>query len=262
MGMATVFSARIAAPAEEWEDYDQDDDQGWYEDGAYIANTTTHEHHPPDSSMIDISSLYCRAVCLRFEQHRYRMRQQPTDQSVSSLDSQHPTQRPTPTRRDDGSRIWKHHLHNTSPVPAQLASMDTTTILFLLDIAEDSLKATTPYTDISPVLSQWIWALLGRLDNISQLATQDVGVVRSLAKAAALLCYKYRVARQVQDGDSNADDKDHAQDADEKHVSADHAKQQVPNPGTLATLEMIIIVASELYGQRDLISACAHLWNE
>lgn len=72
-------------------------------------------------------------------------------------------------------------MQTLDPLPVQLASMDTETVLRLLRLASTALKRGE---HLDKRLSCWIWGLLGRLPDVGTMGSEEVSVVRDLGKRA------------------------------------------------------------------------------
>lgn len=289
----------------------EEDTAGYFEDGAYVAlpvqNEQTEQSH--DENQDGILNVQCQALCDRFERHRVRMRTAPSVSQAAALDqSKHPVTIPPWSKRNPGLRLWRHHLQASRPNLVQLTLMDNRTVLSVLGYVEDLLKGWSAKLALPPQLGSWVWALLGRLEHVEQLTTDEVGVVRSLAKTAIQLFARYRAKlRQNPDEDHDDDVDDTRDDLQSTRPYDDHdtrkdtqcdkseetdaieqsslenliaAKKmelsianQLTTPvndsttaeapqdtDTLAILETIIIVAGELYGQKDLLNARDYFW--
>lgn len=285
---------------------------GYFEDGAYVAlpvqNEQTEQSH--DENQDGILNVQCQALCDRFERHQVRMRIVPSEPQAAALDqSRHPITIPPWSKRNPGLRLWRHHLQASRPNLVQLTLMDNKTVLSVLGYVEDLLKSWSAKRALPPQLGSWVWALLGRLEHVEQLTTDEVGVVRSLAKTAIQLFARYRAKlRQNPDEDHDDDDVDDTGDdlqstqlyddhETKKDTQCDNSEQTDPieqpslenliaakkmelananqlttcvndsttaeapqDTDTFATLETIIIIAGELYGQKDLLNARDYFW--
>jgi hypothetical protein len=167
-----------------YEDMSENGNQdGWYEDGAYVApSIAATPTIGPERPGKDPQDAFYDALKTRFESLRYRLRAPPSVQAVHQLDHRHPISLPFGNRLAD--KEWKNHLIHTTPLPAQLASLDTPSILRLLKLVEGQLENCRK-TNIPHNLSLWAWSLLARLEDVGLLQTRDVSVVRDLAKMAA-----------------------------------------------------------------------------
>lgn len=263
------------------------------------------------------------SLAARFETLRRNLRASPSVQAVQTLDDQHPISLPFGNRMAD--KEWKYHLLNTTPLPAQLASLDSPSILRLLKLVEGQLENCRK-SNIPKNLSLWAWSLLGKLDDVGLLQTREVSVVRDLAKMAIWVRMMHHKAKH---GRSNDPDYEHidnypeenaaqrqegkafdpdqatataagapevesiedaveaqikeeiapAQDAQEDtamdldsedqlldaiaakkrelqtqaEAKEDHKEEEFPDTNTCVTIDMLVTVASEFYGQKDLL---------
>jgi len=139
----------------------------------------------------------------RFETLRRNLRASPSVQAVQILDDQHPISLPFGNRMAD--KEWKYHLLNTTPLPAQLASLDSPSILRLLKLVEGQLENCRK-SNIPKNLGLWAWSLLAKLDDVGLLQTREVSVVRDLAKMAIWVRMMHHKAKH---GRSNDHDYEH-----------------------------------------------------
>ena len=157
---------------------------GYYSDGAYVARppNTADEEAASITAAQSPQARYHDALCRRFQAHSARMRTEPAAAAIAALDERHPIS--CPPHNNLAVREWKYFLREVDPLPAQLASMDTATVMRLLGILKGSLQIhMTARENLSKRYSTWIWGLLGRLDTDS-LHTTEVGAVRDLANMA------------------------------------------------------------------------------
>jgi len=267
-GLASVVTAhpqdipydeQLYDPEYDYDDYEEDDqDQdegeedtaGWYEDGAYIGAPTAVQ---PMTVRPTAQSLYYDALSARFLTLRSRLHIEPSAESIASLSSTQPIT--VPHRSNElAHRTWRYNLRSTEPAPLQLRAMKSPTVLQLLSMIDGQLEASVNEAkNISGTTSRWIWGLLARLEDVGQLNTNQVANVRDLAKTAVWLGYKYRkMGVEKVSGESELE-------AAKARIlgKLDEAgrKEEVPDANTLATLDLIITVAGEFYGQRDLLQS-------
>ncbi|GAB7337454.1 hypothetical protein MBLNU457_g2792t1 [Dothideomycetes sp. NU457] len=260
-GLASVVTANPQEPPYN-DDYDydpeydynddysreeNDDPAGWYEDGAYIGAPATAS---PPTTTPTAQTLYHNALCTRFLTLRTHLHLDPSVDEKASL----PPERPTTvsSRHNElAHREWRYHLRSTDPVPFQLRAMDTRTVLQLLSMIDGQLEASVNEgRNIPAVTSRWVWGLLGRLASAGQLSTQQVGTVRDLAKTAVWVGFKYR-KRGVENGEGSE-----LEVAKKRMLGRlQEEGEMVPDDNTLATLDLIVTVAGEFYGQRDLLQS-------
>lgn len=151
----------------------------------------------------------------RFDILRRNLRASPSVHAVHSLDHQHPISLPFGNKMAD--KEWRYHLLHTTPLPAQLASLDCPSILRLLKLVEGQLENCRK-TNIPSNLGLWAWSLLAKLDDVGLLQTREVGVVRDLAKMAIWVRMMHHKAKY---GRSNDPDYDHL-DNYPKENAAEH----------------------------------------
>ncbi|KAI9708913.1 MAG: hypothetical protein M1820_003607 [Bogoriella megaspora] len=198
---------------------EESDHRGWYSDGAYIARPVIGPQLPqnrvlkqspslsrsrrrntssvssaasnrdePSQPVLASSafqpepssaqSLYHARLLQSFHAHRAFLQQKPPASAVTRLTYQQPT---VLHSHFGPYGVFKTTILSKSPPPAQLASMDTQTVLEVINMAKWALK---PRRNVKECTSAWIWGLLARLDNVGLLSTDEIGVVRELGKRA------------------------------------------------------------------------------
>lgn len=311
------------------EDSEGEDQEGWYEDGAYVAPSIAAPVIGPVQPGIKAQDAFYNYLETRFESLRRNLRAPPSVQAVQTLDDQHPISLPFGNRMAD--KEWKYHLLNTTPLPAQLASLDTPSILRLLKLVEGQLE-NCRNTNIPKNLGLWAWSLLAKLDDVGLLQTREVSVVRDLAKMAIWVRMMHHKAKHGRSNDpdyehiDNYPDENAAQheegevvgdqadateagaqevesveaaveaqireeiaseqdaqgdaamdldsenrlldaiaakkrelklqaeaEAKEAEAKKDEKQQDFPDTNTCVTIDMLVTVASEFYGQKDLL---------
>lgn len=175
---------------------------------------------------------------------------------------------------------FRSSVSQTAPIPIRLAATNKEMYLNLLLCASKLLKKGKI---IDKMLSVWIFALLARCDDVGTLTNDDVFVVRSTAKKAIQMLsgfakksyLKVKILDQIEDREDHAVD-DHAaetvknedgtenealtepKDVQSQEVAVEEQgkvrrEPVLPDMNTRATLYMIVLVAGEVYGQKDLI---------
>ncbi|KAI4727444.1 hypothetical protein E4T49_04822 [Aureobasidium sp. EXF-10728] len=214
---------------EEDEEEDQDQD-GWYEDGAYVAPSVAAPVIGPVQPGMKAQDAFYDSLKTRFEILRRNLRASPSVQAVQTLDDQHPISLPFGNKMAD--KDWKYHLLNTTPLPAQLASLDSPSILRLLKLVEGQLENCRK-TNIPHNLGLWAWSLLAKLDDVGLLQTREVSVVRDLAKMAIWVRMMHHKARH---GRSNDPDYEHLDNYPHDNA-AQHEEAEVVDAGQLDATE-------------------------
>lgn len=179
--------------------------EGYYENGAYVArpSPTRADDAMVGGKISDAQEQYYAALRQRFLRHRVRLHQTPSAAAVAALDHDHPIS--LPSHNEYAIREWRTLVVSTTPHSAQLASMDSNTVLRILHLTEGQLESCIKQSQNLPAnLTLWFWALLGRLDEEWTLQTTDIGIVRHLAKMSITLALSLA-------GDKAYSDDPHAQ---------------------------------------------------
>ncbi|KAI9884028.1 MAG: aspartate--tRNA ligase dps1 [Watsoniomyces obsoletus] len=221
--------------------------RGYYADGAYTAVPTIVENNTTSVEVTngneDPQDVYRQSLLLRYRLLRANLRINPPEEALAALDENHPIV--VSKQVQAGSSRWQELFRQTDPLPAQVAAMDQTTVLRLIGIISTGhyLKK---HTNIPPRVGRWIWALLGRVEEIGCLTNDEVAVLRELGKRAAFIS---RGAYQVDDEDvwdeeagDYIDDVDALQEIDEpiaKAQSAEEGEIDDVNTGLPASEEQI-----------------------
>ena len=189
-------------PYDDYEDEEGYDEQGWYEDGAYVARSTTTPTIGPIRPGKDPQNAFYDTLKTRFSALRRKLHTQPSLHAVHALDDDHPITLPFANKAAE--KEWRNHLQHTTPLPAQLASLDLASTLRLLKLAEGQLENCRK-TNIPHTLSLWIWGLLAKLEDVGLLQTREVGVVRELAKMGLWVRMMHHRAKYGKAGEEGED---------------------------------------------------------
>lgn len=282
---------------------DQDDHRAWYSDGAYVArpilgpqlpssfrkikhpeperhrrNTSSElsgeeDHIDADDSAPDPISRATRSAQSAYHQRLLSIF------NTQVEDLQQPVPADLAHEHNLSDDAWTNAAHlshskifgmlrDTIPTPVQLAHMHPDHLLFVIEIfSHRFLKSGKP---ISSCASVWIWSLLARLAGfVGSLGTEDVSVVRELAKHA-VRCAKGEGVALGDDSGDLGDDRDDNLDNDEKNIlsskhggaegdTSEHVETTDCALKTRAVLDMIVTVVGEIFGQRDLLDS-RELW--
>lgn len=193
------------AEEEEYEDYDYDypsyslgdEGDGYYSDGAYVAKPLSAAAGYYQETSISPQEAYYTRLKDLFAAHRARCYASPSAAAVAALDAEHPISYPQGSSL--ATKEWRTLLLRTTPLPAQLCSMDKWTIWRLLRLCERSLRAHTLRVENVPSnLALWVWGLLGRLPEGFQMRNEEVSKLRDLGKLAtwAITELGYRKSRR------------------------------------------------------------------
>lgn len=214
------------ADAEAWAA--EDDGDGYYSDGAYVAkplSTSTTRYGP---SHIDPQTAYYDRLKLLYAKHRGRCQATPSAEAVAALDHDHPIS--LPQHSPPAISEWRRLLMTTHPLPAQLCSMEKWTVWRLIRLCERHIRNLAMYfKNIPSSLAQWIWGLMGRLQESWQMRNEDISKIRELGKCATWCLTHYRANKgRVDDGQyAQEDDEDDDWDyGDETVERANAAKRE------------------------------------
>lgn len=167
---------------------------------------------------------------------------------VAASESNNPQLQHTVDMPDKTSRnAWKHALHEQAPHLDQLRRMTPQTARILLDLVRTAhLGAGKP---IHEPTGAWLFSLLARLEDYPRMHMEKIGDLRELAKQALRIKWSLLQGEAAQ-----LPAEDEPESIDDATVALSHgeadSKTQV---NTLASLDMIIAIVGERFGQRDLL---------
>lgn len=173
---------------------------------------------------------------------------------------------------------WEAHVLSCDPHPAQVACFDQETVLELVKFFRMKLNNFVSNKNGSIVrrIGAWVWAILGKCRDRGELSSEDIGELRGLARRAVEILH--RLDGGLAQDDAWSEDTEYeaadVQTADDQVVAtqgeASETTTGAPNEGTETstvamekdtdrtrlvrmTLDMIITMVGEVYGQRDLL---------
>ncbi len=248
------------------------DSRGFFEDGAYVARGVVGPNIPESAKvMLDPQEAYTRAIKRRFLIQREALFRPPAEGAIDALGIEHPITFPAMVSK--ACADWLRYLQTVPPHPDQLRGMDQTTVASLLELLQKHLLVREK--SITAITSAWIWALLARLDEVGTMNNDQVSTMREFGKQAVLVQVSFdspEAAAQLELGASEDDQPVTALNRESTMQSSDDAGYSVngPVPGdsdskadarnktadrqnTLATLDAILVIVGELFGQRDLL---------
>ncbi|KAK5686733.1 hypothetical protein LTR17_026887 [Elasticomyces elasticus] len=257
--MPTVFRAPFEDQTEELYESGVGDGRGYFEDGAYVGRANIGPVMPDSAkTTIEPQEAYTRALKQRFAVAREQMHVKPDNDELAKLDEEHPTA----YRQGDNKAHanWKRILATTMPSPTQIQALDTACVDRLLEVImrvnlvrEQILQEST---------SVWIWSLLARLDDVGTMNNQEVYAIREFGKKAVLVQLSFHdpVAAAQLEAMSNEGEPDtkslnaEVEEGVETSPQLDPIETDSPAAhNTAVTLDMIITIIGEVFGQRDLL---------
>ncbi|KAK5213047.1 hypothetical protein LTR47_007003 [Exophiala xenobiotica] len=250
------------------------EDGGYYYDGAYtaVAKVSATEVEPTSPAQ----EYYYDSLLTQFRLVQATMRCTPPLSSLETLASSQFISFPESSRKVRAQ--WEAHVLSCDPHPAQVACFDQETVFELVKFFRMKLITFIHNKSDSIVrrIGAWVWAILGKCRDRGELSSEDIAELRGLARRAVEILRKLEggLAQDdawSEDTEYEAADVQSAVDevvATQKDVS--ETTTGAPNEGTETitvamekdmdrtrlirmTLDMIITIVGEVYGQRDLL---------
>lgn len=257
---------------EDGEERDADNDC-LIEEDTYIARPALPV---PEADITDPQYVFTRVLRERFLMQRQCLQINNDAADLAELGDGYPTSYQEGNRKQYAK--WHHVLGSRSPMPAQVRSISQDTAFRLLALLQEAYLVKGK--NIKTVTSAWIWSLLCRLDDVGNMNNDQVFPLRELGKRVVFLQLQFcdpETAAQLEaleqqeqdtpamlhpdtDADSGAlegaevdvhDGVDRSSDPLNAQPTKSH--HAVATENTLATLDMILVVVGEIFGQRDLL---------
>jgi hypothetical protein len=241
---------------------DDGDQEAGYEDGAFFARSSHPTAHVIEADTLDPRTVFTDRLITRFHAQRITLHIPATIEELTSLSDA--TLITFPPHAKAARKHWLQTLRTQPPLPAQIRSIDQPTALNLLELIADSvlLKA----TDVTPITSAWIWSLLARIDDVGNLYNDEIFPLRQLGKKALFVLLSFKdpeAARGIEELDDNDPDYDDDRGSPTlapegldgaAAVDGGAAKRASgPTSNTLATLDMVLTIVGQVFGQKDLL---------
>ncbi|KAF7196963.1 hypothetical protein HII31_01881 [Pseudocercospora fuligena] len=274
--MPEILSAlrpKVVQPDEVEPDPEEDLDEDDYmvEDGTYIGRPDTPVDTAEDDTL-DAQRVFTESLKDRFFIQRDQLHTLPSAEKVAALGEHHPIS--FPQGNNKAYAEWHRLLSSKPPKAAQLQSLDQDSVFNLLSLLQKTYLVKG--RNLRNVTSAWIWSLLARLDDVGSMSNDQVYPLRELGKKAIFLQLHFsnpEAAAQLetlQQGEaagheanggaeiSTQYDTDGVATKATERPSSSHSDQSrtfhaVASENTLATLDMILVVIGEIFGQRDLL---------
>lgn len=248
------------------------DTRGYIEDGAYVARAISGPSLPViEKTQVEPQEAFTTALKERFLRHREFIHRTPDADAIAALGDTRPISFPRGNRK--AYTDWRRILWTSTPHLAQGRSFEQDVVFRLLElIQKHHLKREKQITTNS---SAWIWALLARLDDVGTMDNEQVSAIREFAKKAVLVQLSFNnptaaeqlertaaaelygdaepTQQPVENGDAAASDSKASMPTLEENVATPHVTNEMQMQNSFATLDMIIVLAGEVFGQRDLL---------
>ena len=257
------------------------DDRGYVEDGAYVARASPDQPaSDSNDSLINPREAFTIALKERLLKQRFHLHLSPGADALAVLDDQHPIS--FPATNNKAYAEWHRLIRTTVPLPAQLRSMDHDTVSGLIGLIQKHYLRREK--EITENVSAWIWSLLAKLDDVGTMTNGRVSSIREFGKRAILVQLSFSDPAAALQLECTAAEEGLGLKASNSQIAAIDSSERQPNEetrasrpetdssvaadsdpataldvdqksrqNTMATLDMIITVVGEIFGQRDLL---------
>ena len=228
-------------------------------DEAYVdtstASITTATELEDD---VDPREAFTATLKKRFLRQRHQLHLPSSDAAIAALREDNPIDYPKSNNK--ATVRWLHLLRTTAPLPAQVRSLGESIVFRLLALIQDHFLQREK--DVNPITSAWLFALLARLNEVGMMNNDQVYAVRAVGKKAVLVLVSFRsadTAAQLEDYvDAHRSVASSTPSANASKAGAagnEDSKDIMPatRENTLATLDSILVIAGDIFGQRDLL---------
>ncbi|EXJ77335.1 hypothetical protein A1O3_09561 [Capronia epimyces CBS 606.96] len=253
---------------------------GYYHDGAYTAIPS--QSTPEGEPLSFAQKHYYDSLLAQFRLVQATMRCVPPLHEIQNLAPSQFISFPEGSRK---ARLqWESHIVSHDPHPVQIACMDLGSVFELVRLLKRRLHVFLQHKEQAVIkrVGAWVWAVLGRCPDRGELSSEDIGEIRGLAQKAAKV---HQILAGKLDGTTSDEEmetdigtepdlieqRDAGQDrgvvgGEDGFIGAPEEALRNPelptNAGTQGpeqdrlievTLDMLLTVAGEVYGQRDLL---------
>jgi hypothetical protein len=268
-GMPIVLRAAETA-SEEDIDYGMGDSRGYFAEDCYIARPVLRPEAPKKTT-VSAKEAYTEVLKRRFDTMRTRLRDESlTGGKTAQTDNNKPVLRPNGGKKAYADCV--QHVQKSSPSLSQLQALDQEDTFSMLELIHKS------YFKRGETLGQhtsaWIWALLARLGDVGTMNNDEVFVLRDLGKRALVIQISFNdsaMAAQLEElsrAEAASDSSDEVTtprhegsqtaavaDTDKADTAGSSVTPMLDPESTLATLDMIVTIVGEFFGQRDLLDS-------
>jgi hypothetical protein len=257
-GMPTVL--RAVEEQSDDIDYTMGDSRGYYVDDCYIARPVLRPEAPRKST-ISAKEAYTEMLKRRFDAMRARLSEEyPVGETMTRTEDNKPVPQP-----NAGKKAYAECVEMVQKMPpslAQLQALDQEDTLSMLELIQK--RFFNRGETLSPNASAWIWALLAKLNDVGTMNNDEVFVLRDLGKRALVISISFNnaaMAAQLEEisraeAASESDEPNTSQhDAAKTDTAGSSVTQKLDPENTLATLDMIVTIVGEFFGQRDLLDS-------
>ncbi|KAL8683433.1 MAG: hypothetical protein Q9186_000587 [Xanthomendoza sp. 1 TL-2023] len=183
-GVPNLLTAAAAAKSDEEQDLYQDYPLGFYDDGAYTAlppPTAPRKGKVEEDEDVDPQEAYYASLYDQFQAFRaLLLHSSPPPVDTASIASASDLV----LRLNEGVslRVWRATLLYTPPTTSLLFHLHQETVIAGIAALEKYISWKT--LEKRTFLGAWAWGLLARCREVGMMGSEEVGVVRDLAKKA------------------------------------------------------------------------------
>ena len=172
---------------------------------------------------------------------------------------------------------WLKSLRTVAPHPDQVRLIDQASIMRVLKLIQERFLVRERH--VTSITSAWIWSLLARLDEVGTMDSDRIALLRDFGKRAILVQLSFRDPEAAAELERMADVENGAVPPKQSGQKVKTANQSAIEDGaelqsegksmdpsnaelegskskrsnTLATLDTIIVLVGDVFGQRDLL---------
>lgn len=211
----------------------------FFEDGAFIApvNPSQSTNVLSDESFPEAQVSYYNLLRHRYRLLRSTLRCAPPADAIAALDDAHPIS--LPHNNESARKEWRRLVLKVDPQPAQLACMDQSSVLGVLEIVARELSDIVRSEDAHRIrrMGAWAWGLLGKCRELGELSTEEVGAVRDLGKRTVKIFQKFQEAetrrptKNPNESDSDRQETSEPDRAAREGKTGQEASKQAPVEG-------------------------------
>ena len=252
------------------------DTRGYIDEDAYIGAPSIGPILPDDAkTTIEPREAYTIALKARFLKQRNPLHIAPSLDALAALGEKHPISFPA---NNNAYADWHRFLRSTVPQASQICALDQDVVFKLLELIQKHYLRRE--SNLLACTSAWIWALLARLDDVGTMNNDHIYNIREFGKKAILVQLSFsdrEAAEQLElaaSGNSGEDspaktlvpknestmsipDKSNSTNNNHEAPTATSPnninEDEMKRENTLATLDTIIVLVGDIFGQRDLL---------
>jgi hypothetical protein len=201
---------------------------GYYADGAYTAAPDISRPISSNQDATDAQDIYYDSLSTRFRLLRATLKCNPPPSAIEALDPSNLISLPPDT--ENAQSQWRFHLQSSDPLMVQLACMDSGSVLEVIKILTGTMAQTirSKSRDKISRFGAWVWGVLGKCRDRTELCSEEIAVLRELGKRAVTLLISIR--------DKTRKAKDAGQELSEKE--GEDVQESIPPDEPVAEIEL------------------------